>query len=48
MEEFNYSPYNCFKHTIEIAPGKFRIHKLEDKIPMVYALKARKEIEIAI
>lgn len=46
MEEFNYSPYNCFRHTIEYAPGKFRIHKLEDKIPMVYALKARKEIEM--
>jgi SAM-dependent methyltransferase len=46
MEEFNYSPYDCFRHTIEISPGKFRINKLEDKIPMVYALRARKEIEM--
>ena len=42
MEEFNYSPYNCFRHTIEYAPGRYRINKLGDKIPMLYSLKARK------
>ncbi|GLB52443.1 type 12 methyltransferase [Neptunitalea chrysea] len=42
LEEFDYSPYNCFNHTVEVSPGKFRIQHLEDKIPMVYALKATK------
>ncbi len=44
MEEFNYSPYDCFRHTIEVSPGKFRINKFDDKIPMVYSLKARKSL----
>lgn len=39
FEEFNYSPFNCFRHTNEFEPGKFRIAHLEDKLPMVYALK---------
>ena len=43
FKEYDYSPYNCFNGTIEIAPGKFRIEKLGDKIPMVYAIKARKK-----
>jgi ubiquinone/menaquinone biosynthesis C-methylase UbiE len=38
LQEFNYSPYNCFSGTKEIEPGKFIIEKLGDKIPMVYAL----------
>jgi len=40
FEEFDYSPYNCFKHMVEYEPGKFRIEQLGNKIPMVYALKA--------
>ncbi len=40
FNEFDYSPYNCFQKTIEFEPGKFRIEHLNDKIPMVYALKA--------
>lgn len=43
LDEFDYSPYNCFNKTIEIAPGKFRIGHLENKIPMVYAIKATKK-----
>jgi SAM-dependent methyltransferase len=42
MEEFDYSPYNCFLHTIEFEPGKFRIEHLGNKIPMVYSLVAKK------
>lgn len=38
LQEFNYSPYNCFNGTKEIELGKFIIEKLGDKIPMVYAL----------
>ncbi len=42
FEEFDYSPYNCFKGTVENTPGKWRIQKMEDKLPLVYALKAEK------
>lgn len=43
FQEFDYSPYNCFQKTEEFEPGKFRIKHLENKIPMVYSLKARKK-----
>jgi SAM-dependent methyltransferase len=42
FEEFDYSPYNCFEGTQEVAPSQFRIAHLGDKIPMVYALSAKK------
>lgn len=44
IEEFNYSPYPCFKHTQKIGDRKFQIPHIEDKIPMVYALVAEKTI----
>lgn len=44
FQEFDYSPYDCFNKTEEFSPGKFRIKHLENKIPMVYALVARKEV----
>ena len=40
LEEFDYSPYNCFSETVEMEPKKFRIKHLGDKIPMVYSIKA--------
>ncbi len=40
LDEYDYSPYNCFSHTTEFEPKKFRIAHLENKIPMVYAIKA--------
>lgn len=42
LNECDYSPYNCFRHTLEFEPGKFRIKNLANRIPMVYAIKARK------
>ena len=42
FKEYNYSPYNCFKHTEEFEPGKFRIKHLSNAIPMVYSLSAVK------
>lgn len=42
LDEFDYSPYNCFSGTIEFEPKKFRIAHLENKIPMVYAIMATK------
>jgi len=40
LDEFDYSPYNCFMYAVAVAPGKYRIAHLEDKIPMVYAISA--------
>ena len=40
--EYDYSPYNCFQHTVEFEPKKFRIKHLDNKIPMVYAIVAEK------
>ena len=42
LDEYDYSPYNCFNKTIEIAPKKFRIMHLDNKIPMVYSIVAIK------
>lgn len=43
LEEFNYSPYNCFAHTVEHEPKKYSIAHLGDKIPLVYAIMAQKK-----
>jgi 2-polyprenyl-3-methyl-5-hydroxy-6-metoxy-1,4-benzoquinol methylase len=40
--EYDYSPYDCFNETEEFEPGKFRIKHLENKIPMVFSLTAKK------
>jgi 2-polyprenyl-3-methyl-5-hydroxy-6-metoxy-1,4-benzoquinol methylase len=42
FDEYDYSPYNCFNKTIEVAPNKFNIAHLSNKIPMVYAINAYK------
>ena len=43
LDEFDYSPYNCFSKTIEIEPKKYRIEHLENKIPMIYSISAKKK-----
>lgn len=42
FQEYNYSPYTCFDHVKEVAPGKYCIPHIGQNIPMVYALVARK------
>jgi SAM-dependent methyltransferase len=42
VQEFDYSPYDCFRHTEEFESGKFRIRHLGNRIPMVLALRAAK------
>ncbi len=42
FHEFDYSPYPCFRQTIEFEPGKYRIPSMQHHLPMVYALKAIK------
>ena len=48
LNEYDYSPYNCFKNMCEVHSAhpdkkKYRIGHLDDKIPMVYAIKAIRE-----
>ena len=43
FHEFDYSPHNCFLETTEVAPKQFQVMKHEGRIPMVYALSARKK-----
>lgn len=42
FNEFDYSPFDCFRHTEEFEPGKFRIKKFGNNIPMVFALRGLK------
>jgi len=42
FHEYDFSPYDCFRHTEEFEPGKFRIKHLGNRIPMVYSLVAKK------
>ncbi|MCB0532346.1 MAG: class I SAM-dependent methyltransferase [Saprospiraceae bacterium] len=42
LNEYPYSPYDCFDKTVKGPDGNYRIQGLEDKIPMVYSLRARK------
>jgi len=42
LNEYDYSPYNCFNKTEEFEPGKFRIKHFGNKIPMVYSIVAHK------
>jgi len=43
FQEYNYSPYNCFENTVRISDNKFQIRGLENKLPMIYSIKAIKE-----
>jgi SAM-dependent methyltransferase len=42
FKEYDYSPYNCFSKTVQLGPKKYCIEHLGDKIPMVFALMAKK------
>ena len=42
FQEYDYSPYDCFKNTIEVEKGKYQIKELERKIPILYSIVAEK------
>lgn len=42
LNEFDYSPYDCFPNTIKNPEGNFYIKGFENKLPMVYSIKAIK------
>jgi len=42
FSEYDYSPIDCFPGTEEYQPGRFRIKKYGNSLPMVYAIKGVK------
>jgi 2-polyprenyl-3-methyl-5-hydroxy-6-metoxy-1,4-benzoquinol methylase len=38
FQEYDFSPYNCFKHTVQTGHSRFQIEHLKNFIPMVYSL----------
>jgi len=43
LNEFDYSPYDCFQNTIKNEDGNFYINGHEKLLPMVYSIKAIRE-----
>lgn len=43
FQEYNWSPYPCFRHTEEFEKGKFRLAPFGNKIPLVFSLVAQKK-----
>lgn len=44
FKEYDYSPYACFKNTVEVEKNKHMISAHKEKLPMVYSLTARKRL----
>ena len=44
FQEYDYSPYDCFRETMETEPGKYQIATMGDKLPMVYSVVAEKPV----
>lgn len=42
FQEYNWSPYPCFRHNEEIEKGKYQIPQFGNKIPIVFSLVAEK------
>lgn len=42
FKEYPYSPYNCFNNTFKSEDGMYYIKGLENKLPMMYTIKAIK------
>jgi SAM-dependent methyltransferase len=45
FSEYDYSPYPCFDKVVEIRKNQYQIPGLEKKIPMIYAIRARKQAD---
>jgi len=43
FNEFSYSPYNCFNNLEQGEDGMWRIKGMEEKLPMMYSIKAIKK-----
>lgn len=44
FNEFSYSPYNCFSNLEQGADGMWRIKGMDEKMPMMYSIKAVKQV----
>lgn len=42
FDEYDWSPYSCFRHSEMIDENKFQISKFGNKIPLVYSLVAQR------
>lgn len=42
VQEYDYSPYNCFEGLVEVAEGRYAWLHQEQAIPLTYALRAKK------
>ncbi len=42
FHEYPYSPFPCFPNTVQDADGHYRIRGLENMLPMIFSLRARK------
>lgn len=42
FQEYDYSPYSCFKGAMERKPGEWIIEKWANKLPLVYSMVASK------
>ncbi|RNA62573.1 methyltransferase domain-containing protein [Chryseobacterium nematophagum] len=43
FEEYDWSPYPCFKQVEEFEQGKWRISQFGNKVPLVFSLRANKK-----
>ncbi|UJF30220.1 class I SAM-dependent methyltransferase [Kaistella sp. 97-N-M2] len=43
FQEYNWSPYPCFRHTEEFEKGKYRLAPFGNKVPLVFSLVAQKK-----
>ncbi len=43
FNEFDWSPYPCFRHVEEFEKGKWRISKFGNKLPLVFSIEAQKK-----
>lgn len=42
LQEYDFSPYNCFPNTVPAPEGNFYLKDKERKMPLVYSIKAKK------
>ncbi len=43
FNEYDYSPYNCFKDMVKVEEDVYRIKSVGDKLPMIFALEGIKK-----
>ena len=44
IQEYSYSPYDCFDNTVQVGERTYQVKGLEDKIPMLYSVVMEKSL----